>query len=418
MEPSSCQIFDEDFSGLTGSGFFKGKRFLLLTHELSYTGAPLLLMETAQMLIDEGAIVKLVSPYRGHKKWTLFRKRLKLAHEHNIPVVPFSSISKHLLTSDFVIANTVTEKVMGAVDEIIKQTPDVIKKLIIWVHEIDVERYLPFSANINACSLRIFDSQACKDAWEEHIGVVQNSVVIHPSISPQMFEKLSDNRPKFSHLPTSCRPKNTHRSTRKEIRSMLGVGDNDFLVLCLGTISDRKGQAILLDTLSKISGDFGDRIKLCLVGFKNARRIKKFFFNMTEGERTVLAPERAYVSQTEIAAFYIAADVFVMNSQGENKGRGECFGRVTVEAMAAGLAVLGTSAGGTSEIIINEKSGYLFPPGTEGQAVLTHQIKSLINNPEKAVSLGLAARKYALENFNHLKFLRELEAAVATISQN
>lgn len=44
-----------------------------------------------------------------------------------------------------------------------------------------------------------------------------------------------------------------------------------------------------------------------------------------------------------------------MNSQ----GNGEPFGRVTIEAMAFGLPVLGTDAGGTKEIVLDGKTGLL-----------------------------------------------------------
>ncbi len=41
----------------------------------------------------------------------------------------------------------------------------------------------------------------------------------------------------------------------------------------------------------------------------------------------------------------------------------EAFGRVTVEAMRAGLPVCGTNAGGTPEIIDQGVNGLLSPPG-------------------------------------------------------
>lgn len=416
--PHPIQMAHLAHNNSKGDSYFKGKSFLLLTHELSYTGAPLLLMETAQMLIEEGATVKLVNPYRGRKRWSLRRNRFAVAREHSVPLVPFSSILRHLATSDFIIANTVTETVMAIVDEIIQQAPETAAKLIIWVHEIDVERYLPYTANIKCAALTVFDSQACKDAWENCIGSVQNSVVIHPSISPRMLVKLSQCRPEFPHVPTSRNPTNTHPASREEIRSVLGVDDSDFLVLCLGTVEDRKGQALLLDTLSQFSSHCDRPIKLCLVGFKNARKRKQFIKNMSDSERKVLSSERAYVWQSEIAAFYLGADAFVMNSQGENKGRGECFGRVTLEAMAAGRIVLGTSVGGTKEIIKHENSGYLFPPGVEGQTILTDQIKYLTKNPEVAAALGSAARKYALEVFDQSRFLKEFEVSLSKILQN
>ncbi|CAN6715379.1 unnamed protein product [Malus baccata var. baccata] len=66
---------------------------------------------------------------------------------------------------------------------------------------------------------------------------------------------------------------------------------------------------------------------------------------------------------TRVAALYSAADVYVMNSQ----GLGETFGRVTIEAMAFGLPVLGTEAGGT--VVLHEAASQL-PPETPIEDVM------------------------------------------------
>ena len=401
-----------------GNDYFTGKSFLLLTHELSYTGAPLLLMETAQMLMKEGAVVKLVNPYRGRKWWSLRIKRLAVARDHHVPILPFRLVFRQLETADFIIANTVSKQVMAVVDELLEQVPKVAEKLVIWVHEIDVERYSPSTNNIKRAALIIFDSHACKDAWESCLGPLKNAVVVHPALSPQMLHKLSQDRSEFPHVPTSRNAKNTYYASRDEIRAVLDVDDNDFLVLCLGTVENRKGQALLLDTLSKINSECERPIKLCLVGFKNARKRRHFIKNMSDTERAILAPERAYVWQSEIAGFYIAADAFVMNSQGENNGRGECFGRVTVEAMAAGSIALGTSVGGTKEIIKHEVNGYLFPAGVEGQAILADQVKYLSGNSEVVEALSADARKYAVQVFDQKIFLKKFEDLFAKSFHN
>lgn len=75
----------------------------------------------------------------------------------------------------------------------------------------------------------------------------------------------------------------------------------------------------------------------------------------------------------------------------------EPFGRVTVEGMAAGCAVVGTRAGGTSEIIKDGIDGCLIPP-KDAQA-LCETLHQLICLPELRKQLGSAAvvsaQKYA-----------------------
>ncbi|KAI7979399.1 Lipopolysaccharide core biosynthesis mannosyltransferase LpsB [Camellia lanceoleosa] len=55
-----------------------------------------------------------------------------------------------------------------------------------------------------------------------------------------------------------------------------------------------------------------------------------------------------FVNKTLTVAPYLAAINIL--------ARGECFGRITIEAMGFQLLVLGTSAGGTTEIVVNERT--------------------------------------------------------------
>ncbi len=61
--------------------------------------------------------------------------------------------------------------------------------------------------------------------------------------------------------------------------------------------------------------------------------------------------------QEEIISSLKTADIFIITSLNEG------FGRVIVEAMAAGLPVIATDVGGISEIITNKKNGFLVPSG-------------------------------------------------------
>lgn len=63
-------------------------------------------------------------------------------------------------------------------------------------------------------------------------------------------------------------------------------------------------------------------------------------------------------NQTDVADWMRACDIILLSST-----LAEPFGRVIVEAMAAGKPVVATAAGGVREIIHNEETGLLVPPG-------------------------------------------------------
>jgi glycosyltransferase involved in cell wall biosynthesis len=89
----------------------------------------------------------------------------------------------------------------------------------------------------------------------------------------------------------------------------------------------------------------------------------------------------------------------------------EPWGLVVAEGMAAGRAVVASSAGGPLEMIEHGRTGLLVPPGDP--VALAKAIESLLENPELRVQMGQAARRHAEEHFDSRRaaalFCRELQ---------
>ncbi len=96
-------------------------------------------------------------------------------------------------------------------------------------------------------------------------------------------------------------------------------------------------------------------------------------------------------------------DVIILPSKNET------FGLVVVEAMRAGVAVIGTNAGGVPEIIDNENTGLLFD--WEDNIQLAEQLERLYSEPNFKEKLAGAGEKKADELFDidsHFKTLQIL----------
>jgi glycosyltransferase involved in cell wall biosynthesis len=91
--------------------------------------------------------------------------------------------------------------------------------------------------------------------------------------------------------------------------------------------------------------------------------------------------------------------------------RCEAFGRVTVEAMRAGVPVIGTDAGGTPELVADGATGLLYRPGDAG--ALAAAIARLMDAPGLAMRLGEAGRVWATPRFGERQFADSLEAEFA-----
>ncbi len=75
----------------------------------------------------------------------------------------------------------------------------------------------------------------------------------------------------------------------------------------------------------------------------------------------------------------------------------EAFGRVTVEYMMAGLAVIASDGGASTEIVDDENTGLIYESGNVGQ--LTDRMQLLIENPEKREQLAQESHRHAMNNF-------------------
>src|SRR5690554_4552737 len=62
-----------------------------------------------------------------------------------------------------------------------------------------------------------------------------------------------------------------------------------------------------------------------------------------------------------------------------------------LEAMAAGLPVVATHAGGLAEIVVDGETGVLVPAGDA--RALAEAVRALVNAPARARALGAAGRR-------------------------
>ena len=85
------------------------------------------------------------------------------------------------------------------------------------------------------------------------------------------------------------------------------------------------------------------------------------------------------------AKVYQCADLFICASREDN------LPNTVMEAMACGVAVLGTKVGGIPEMVDDERTGRLVPGGDA--VALADALLNLIRNKDKTRSMGAAARE-------------------------
>jgi glycosyltransferase involved in cell wall biosynthesis len=87
----------------------------------------------------------------------------------------------------------------------------------------------------------------------------------------------------------------------------------------------------------------------------------------------------------------------------------EPFGRVIVEAMAAGRPVVATAAGGVLDIIEDQVTGLLVPP--KNATLMAKAIQQLFQNRDQAEMIGQRAQQEAKRRFSveqHVKAVQRI----------
>ena len=189
--------------------------------------------------------------------------------------------------------------------------------------------------------------------------------------------------------------KTSSPKSKMEIRNNLGLGDGP-VVGIIARLSDVKGHTYLIKAMPAVLKRI-PQAQLLIVGEGKMKKdleklvedlkIKKsvFFMPSVENTRDVLS----------------VMDLFVMPSLEEG------LGLALMEAMSCGLPVIASNIGGIRSLIVHNTNGLLVEPADVDS--LSIAISGLLQNTEKAKSLGQAAQIFISENFSQEKMVLETE---------
>ncbi len=163
----------------------------------------------------------------------------------------------------------------------------------------------------------------------------------------------------------------------------------------VGRMVTEKGQKYLVEALKYLKTEWKD-LKCLFVGEgPMLSEIKRMAFDLGVDDMCIFPGIRK-----DIERIYPLLDLFVLPSIREP------FGLVLLEAMACGVPVLSTEAGGPSELIESEVNGLLVPP--RDSKTLASKIRWLLSNKEKAEEMGREGFKTVKNCFSARKTAKEV----------
>ncbi|MFA5725602.1 MAG: glycosyltransferase family 4 protein [Candidatus Omnitrophota bacterium] len=180
-----------------------------------------------------------------------------------------------------------------------------------------------------------------------------------------------------------------------QMKKNLGLSDGPVIGI-IARLSDVKGHKYLITAMKKVLEKY-PAAQLLIVGTgKTQGDLTGLAGSLGIGKSVFFIPE---ISDTIEAL--AAIDIFVMPSLQEG------LGLALMEAMAGGLAVIGSNVGGIRTLIQPGQNGLLASPADSEE--LAAAVLTLLSDPLKRAELGKQAQVFIQNNFSQEKMVRETE---------
>jgi len=190
-----------------------------------------------------------------------------------------------------------------------------------------------------------------------------------------------------------------------ELRRQLGIPVRAPVVAFVGRLTRDKGIPELMEAFLQLGNRFPD-LRLLLVGcFQDGDPLPVDTRRCVETHPHVIFGGAVQ----DTAPYYAIADVLVLPSHREG------LPTVVLEAQAAGKPVIGASATGIVDVVVDGETGLLFPVGDV--PALAEAMARLITDKGLANKLGLAGQEQVKRKFRQERIWEALYRAYSTVLQ-
>jgi len=180
----------------------------------------------------------------------------------------------------------------------------------------------------------------------------------------------------------------------EELRNKYNIRQDDFVILFVGRLDERKG---VDDLMYAVSGMKEEKVKFLIVGDGQEReKLMKLRKNLNLERKVIFVGS---ISYDNVFVFYGLADVFCMPSKYiKEKGNIEGLGIVFLEAQSYGVPCIGTNSGGIREAIEDGKSGFIVPESNP--EAIKEKILKLMNDKELYERMSKYAPEFVRKKFS------------------
>jgi glycosyltransferase involved in cell wall biosynthesis len=184
-----------------------------------------------------------------------------------------------------------------------------------------------------------------------------------------------------------------------------------FTVFCVGTLHEVKGQTYLIKACEQLAKN-GVDLSLNFVGDGPDRQ--SLLAQAVDANIADRVTFHGGKTHHEVVELLRTAHVVVAPSVPTRDGRREGIPVALMEAMSCGVAVVASRLSGIPELVADEQSGLLVPPGDAG--AIAQALQRLHTDAGLRQRLGEAARQKVLQEFDLFKNAATLAALFKTVA--
>lgn len=355
----------------------KVKSVLLLSHEMSMTGAPVAVQYMAKQLKEDGVFVAILSPLDG----PMVEEML----QDEIPVIIDGTIGgntewiKWASNFDLIVVSTVVPY------HNIVQLEQTDIPVVWWIH--DGEMSFQLGAN-KVLPQELSDNIHVYGAGEYVCRIVKK---YRPSYKIQEL--------------LYCVP-DYAQTLSPEWRYKIKNPENNLIISCIGSIDKRKAQDVLVKAIRDMRAEDIRQCLFLFVGKNNDaavyRKIEQLKADFPENVQTI-----GHVSREEITDVYRQSAAVVCTS------RDDPMPVVMTESFMMGVPVICSDQTGTYGLLKDGVNGLTFK--SEDIEELKEKIKFVIMNREKMQEIGQCGRTVYEDNFTKKAFRKALYEMIGKI---
>ena len=225
-----------------------------------------------------------------------------------------------------------------------------------------------------------------------------NTVTVSDSVRKVLLRSgVPDKRVEVIHHGTDVEVFQNISVSRESVRAELGLADSETAIGIIGRIAPEKGHKYLIDALNSQIGN--DSLKIVVVGNgPDEEKIRGQVAGLGLNDRV-----RFLGFRDDINNVINALDIVAVPSTWD-----EPCSAVIQQAMALRKPVIGTTTGGSPEMIFNDVTGFLVPPADS--KALANAIIRLAENPALRQELGEAGAARVENLFSLRVMVDKIEA--------